>query len=222
MSETSFRELLARTIELYKEKRKVDNELEEKKEAIRQHSEGKKNTFPISGLGRVLVSAKRTKGLDVDLENLNNLNREQLAWLIKEKVLRLSLNQSAFRLLDKNVQKRILHTGCIKQIEYEDRQFKQRVSIKVEESEEARDTRNLSDSNLPDSQNVTFYQRDGGEKIDDDIEEENEWWYDDEDDLIAKDRDDDIDEYARSQEEGWPYTDEDHEPAEYGRSQEKD
>jgi len=222
MSETSFRELLARTIELYKEKRKVDNELEEKKEAIRQHSEGKKNTFPISGLGRVLVSAKRTKGLDVDLENLNNLNREQLAWLIKEKVLRLSLNQSAFRLLDKNVQKRILHTGCIKQIEYEDRQFKQRVSIKVEESEEARDTRNLSDSNLPDSQDVTLSRRDDGEN-DDDIEEEiDEWWYDEETDLIARDLDDDSDELARSQEEGWPYTDEDHEPAEYGRSQEKD
>ncbi len=41
MLETSFRELLARTIELYKERRKVDKELEEKKEAIRQHSEGK-------------------------------------------------------------------------------------------------------------------------------------------------------------------------------------
>ena len=90
MLETSFRELLARTIELYKEKRKVDKEIEEKKEAIRQHSEGKKNKFSISGLGKVLVAAKRTKGLDVDLENLNNLNREQLAWLIKAFVKSIS------------------------------------------------------------------------------------------------------------------------------------
>ncbi len=206
---------------MYKEKRKVDKELEEKKEAIRQHSEGKKNKFSISGLGRVFVAAKRTKGLDVDLENLNNLNQEQLAWLIKEKVLGLSLNQSAFRLLDKNVQKRILDTGCIKQIEYEDRQFKQRVFIKVEEGEEARDTRNFSDSNLPDSQDVTLSRRDDGEN-DDDIEEEiDEWWYDEETDLIARDLDDDSDELARSQEEGWPYTDKDQESTEYGRSQKK-
>ena len=207
MLETNFRELLAITIELYKEKKKVDKELEEKKEAIRQHSEGKKNTFSISGLGRVLVSKKRTKGLDVDLENLNNLNREQLAWLINNNVLRLSLNQSVFRSLKKNAQKRILDTECIKQIEYEDGQFRQRVYIRVEEGEETRDTSNLHDSNLPNSQDVTLYRRGGGEK-DDDIEEEiDEWWYDEETDLIARDLDDDRDELARSQEEGWPYTD---------------
>ena len=114
MLETSFNELIVRTIELFKEKRKVDKELEEKKEEIRQHSEGKKNRFSIRGLGRVLVAAKRTKGLDVDLENLNNLNREQLTWLINNNVLRLSLNKSIFKSLNKNVQKRILDTGCIK------------------------------------------------------------------------------------------------------------
>ena len=111
--------------------------------------------------------------------------------------------------------------GCIKQIEYEDGQFRQRVFIKVEEGEETRNTRNLHDSNLPNTQNVTLYRRDGGEKDDDIKEEIDEWWYEDEADLIAKDRDDDIDEYGRSQEEGWPYTDEDHESAEYGRSQEE-
>lgn len=207
MLETSFRELLVRTIELYREKRKVDKELEEKKETIRQHSEGKKNKFSISGLGKVFVAAKRTKGLDVDLENLNNLNREQLAWLINNNVLRLRLDQSVFRSLDKNVQKRILDTQCIKQIESEDGLFRQRVFIKVEEGEEALDTQNLSDSNLPDSQDVTLYRRDEDEN-DDDIEEEiDEWWHDDEADLIAKDLDDDRDELARSQEEGWPYTD---------------
>ena len=221
MLETSFRELLARTIELYKEKRKVDKELEKKKEAIRQHSEGKKNRFSISGLGRVLVAAKRTKGLDVDLENLNNLNQEQLAWLINNNVLRLSLNQSVFRSLDKNAQKRILGTGCIKQIEYEDGQFKQRVFIEVEVGEETRDTRNLSDSNLPDNQDVTLYRRDDGDN-DDDIEAKiDEWGHDDEADLIARDLDDDIDEYGRSQEEGWPYTDKDQESTEYGRFPEK-
>ena len=221
MLETSFRELLARTIELYKERRKVDKDLEEKKEAIRQHSEGKKNKFSISGLGKVLVAAKRTKGLDVDLKHLNNLNQEQLAWLINNNVLRLSLNQSVFRSLDKNVQKRILDTECIKQIEYEDGQFRQRVFIKVEEGEETPNTRNLHDSNLPNSQDVTLYRRDGSEKDDDIGEEIDEWWHDDEADLIARDLDDDRDELARSQEEGWPYTDEDQESAEYGRSQEK-
>lgn len=40
-------------------------------------------------------------------------------------------------------------------------------------------------------------------------------------DKIARDLDDDRDELARSQEEGWPYTDEDQESTEYGRSQEK-
>ena len=221
MLETNFRELLARTIELYKEKRKVDKELEEKKEAIRQHSEGKKNKFSISGLGKVFVAAKRTKGLDVDLENLNNLNREQLAWLINNNVLRLSLNQSVFRSLKKNAQKRILDTGCIKQIEYEDGQFKQRVFIEVEVGEETRDTRNLSDSNLLNSQDVTLYRRDEGEN-DDDIEEKiDEWWYDEETDLIARDLDNDRDELARSQEEGWPYTDKDQESTEYGRFPEK-
>ena len=204
-----------------KKGKSIDKEIEEKKEAIRQHSEGKKNKFSISGLGKVLVAAKRTKGLDVDLENLNNLNRKQLAWLINNNVLRLSLNQSGFRSLDKNVQKRILDTECIKRIEYEDGQFRQRVFIKVEEGEETRNTRNLHDSNLPNTQNVTLYRRDGGEKDDDIKEEIDEWWYEDEADLIAKDRDDDIDEYGRSQEEGWPYTDEDHESAEYGRSQEE-
>ena len=149
------------------------------------------------------------------------LNREQLAWLINNNVLRLRLDQSVFRSLNKNVQKRILDTQCIKQIESEDGLFRQRVFIKVEEGEEALDTQNLSDSNLPDSQDVTLYRRDEDEN-DDDIEEEiDEWWHDDEADLIAKDLDDDRDELARSQEEGWPYTDKDQESTEYGRSQEK-
>ena len=152
---------------------------------------------------------------------MNNLNREQLAWLIKNNVLRLSLNQSVFRSLNKNVQKRILDTECIKQIEYEDGQFRQRVDIRVEEGEKTRDTRNLPDSNLPNSQDVTLYRRDGSEKDDDIGEEIDEWWHDDEADLIARDLDDDRDELARSQEEGWPYTDEDQESTEYGRSQEK-
>ncbi len=193
MLETSFNELIVQTIELYKEKRKVDKELEEKKEAIRQHSEGKKNRFSISGLGKILVAAKRTKGLDVDIENLNNLNREQLAWLINKNVLRLSLNKSVFKSLDERAKKGILATGCIKQIEYEDGQLRQRVSIRVEEDEETRDTRNLHDSNLPDSRAVT--------NIEEEIDEE----YDDEADLISRDRDDDLDELGRSQEEGWPY-----------------
>ena len=201
MSETSFSELIVRTIELYKERRRVNKELEEKKEAIRQHSEGKKKRFSISGLGKVLVAAKRTTGHDVDLENLNNLNREQLAWLINNNVLRLSLNRSVFKSLNKNAQKRIQDTGCIKQIEYEDGQLRQRVSIRVEEDEETRDTRNLHDSNRSNSQNVT----DAEEEIDEGYDDDE--GYDGETDLIARDLDDDRDELARSQEEGWPYAD---------------
>ena len=210
MSETSFNELIVRTIELYKEKRKIDKELEEKKEAIRQCSEGKKNRFSILGLGKVLVAAKRTKGLDVDLENLNNLNQEQLTWLINNDVLRLSLNKSVFRSLNKNAQKRILGTGCIKQIEYEDGQFRQQVSIRVEEGAETHDTRNIHAPNLPNSQNVTDIKEETDEGYDDDEE------YNDEADLIAKDIDDDRDELARSQEDGWPYADDDRQSSEYG------
>ena len=206
MSETSFRELIVRTIELYKERRKVDKELEENKEAIRHHSEGKKNRVSIPGLGKVSVAAKRTKGLDVDIENLNNLNREQLAWLINNNVLRLSLNRSVFKSLDKNAQKRIKATGCIKQIEYEDGQLRQRVFIRVEEDEETRATRNLHEFNLPNSRNVTDIEEEIDEEYDDD-----EGYDDDDADLITRDLDDDRDELARSQEDGWPYADDDRE-----------
>ena len=216
MSETSFNKLIVRTIELYKEKRKVDKELEENKEAIRQHSEGKKNRFSILGLGKVLVAAKRTKGLDVDLENLNNLNREQLTWLINNDVLRLSLNKSVFRSLNKNAQKRILDTGCIKRVEYEDGQFRQQVSIRVEGGEETRDTRNIHASNLPNSQNVTDIEEETDEGYDDDAEYNDDEEYNDEADLLAKDLDDDRDELARSQEDGWPYADDDRQSSEYG------
>ncbi len=204
MSETSFRELIVRTIELYKERRKVDKELEEKKEAIRQHSEGKKNKFSILGLGKVLVAAKRTRDIEVDLENLNNLNREQLAWLINKNVLRVSLNKSVFKLLNEKTKEAIRSTGCIKQIEYEDGQLRQRVSIRVEEDEETHDT----DSNLPNSRDVNDIEEEIDEEYDDDE------GYDDDADLIAKDLDDDREELARSQEDGWPYADDDGKSAE--------
>ncbi len=205
MSETSFRELLVQIIELYKERRKVDKELEEKKEAIRQHSGGKKRQFSILGFGKVSVAAKRTKGFEVDLESLNNLNREQLDWLINKNVLRLSLNKSVFKSLNKKAKKRILATGCIKQVEYEDGQLSQRVSIRVEENEETRNTRNIHDSNLPNSRDVTDIKEE--EEIDAGYDDDEE--YDDDEDLIARnpDLDDYLDEAGRSQEEGWPYAD---------------
>ena len=221
MTETSFRELIVRTIELYKERRKVDKELEEKKEEIRRHSDGKRNRFSILGLGKVLVAARRTKGLDVDLKNLNNLNRKQLAWLINQNVLRLSLNSLVFRSLDKNAQKRIMATGCIRQSEYEDGQHRQRVSIRIEEDDETRDSRNLHDSNLPSSRDASDIE----EEIDEGYDEYEEYLYYeeylDEAEMIARNLDDDRDELARSQEDGWPYADADDESAEQKRFQEE-
>ena len=207
MLETSFNELIVRTIELYKEKRKVDKEIEEKKEAIRQYAEGKKRRFSISGLGKVLVAAKRTTGHDVDLESLNNLNREQLVWLINNNVLRLSLNKKVFRSLNERAKKGILATGCIKQIEYEDGQLRQQVFIRVEKDEKTRGTRKPHDSNLPNSRDVTDVKEEIDEGYDDDGGYDDDEEYYDESDLIARDLDDDREELARSQEEGWPYAD---------------
>lgn len=63
---------------------------------------------------------KRDQDFEVNLENLINLNQKQTAWLIKKNVLNLSLNKSVFESLDKNIQERVLATGCIKQMKYED------------------------------------------------------------------------------------------------------
>lgn len=208
MSETNFRKLLVRTIELYKDRRQIDKELEENKEAIRQHSAGEKNAFSIPGLGKVLVAAKRTKGLDVDIENLNNLNRKQLDWLIRNDVIKLSLNNPVFKSLDGKTKKGILDTGCIKQIEYADGQFRQTVSIRVEKDKADRDTSNLHDFNLQDARPVTSYQKSDSENYDD-IEDEVDEEYDEEEaDLIMRDLADDSEEFARSKEDGWPYGDE--------------
>lgn len=209
MSEKAFHELLVRTIGLYKERRWLDEELEKSKEAIRQHSAGEKRKFSIPGLGKILIAAKRVEGFDVDSKNLNNLNPKQLYWLLANNVLRCSLNMVAFKSLDQKTKNGILNTGCVKKIEYEDGHFRQSVFIRVDGGEDICKIGSVHDSSLPKSQIVNSHQKAGGETddFDDDFDEEDSD-SGEEADLIIRDLHDDIEEFARSNEDGWPYDDE--------------
>ena len=76
--------------------------LEEKKESIRQISGGEKSKFHVPGIGKILVSARRTKFLKVNIPTIfERLNHEQLKDLVDNEVLSLSLKPNGLKKLQK-------------------------------------------------------------------------------------------------------------------------
>jgi hypothetical protein len=131
MMEKDVKSLLIETINLYSEKKRIDDRFERNKEKLRQITAGEKQKFDVPGIGLITVSEKKYTGFELDKNGLQDLSQEEYDFLVKHNILKVSLNQSAFKSIDESTREFILGTQCINEVIYEDGVRKQLVSIKL-------------------------------------------------------------------------------------------